>query len=61
MLNRRSTSWRQLNDTQKLALSRDKAISLMLETPVLIKRPVLSTGKKMLIGFKPITYQAEFL
>ena len=61
MLNRRSTSWRQLDETQKSALSRDKAISLMLETPTLIKRPVLDTGKKMLIGFKPENYQAEFL
>ena len=61
MLNRRSTSWRQLDETQKSALSRDKAISLMLETPTLIKRPVLDTGKKMLIGFKPENYQAECL
>ncbi len=61
MLNQRSTSWRQLNDTQKSTLSRSKAITLMLETPTLIKRPVINTGKKMLIGFKPQDYQTELL
>lgn len=59
MLNQRSTSWRQLSDSEKSSLSRDKAITLMLETPTLIKRPVIDTGKKMLIGFKPQDYQTE--
>ena len=61
MLNRRSTSWRLLSDSQKLALSQKKALTLMLGTPTLIKRPVLETGKKMLIGFKPGNYQTELL
>jgi arsenate reductase-like glutaredoxin family protein len=33
----------------------------MLENPTLIKRPVLDTGKKMLIGFKAGNYQNELL
>ncbi len=57
MLNRRSTSWRQLDDQQKDDLSLDKAIALMLETPTLIKRPVLDTGELMLIGFNLDDYQ----
>jgi arsenate reductase len=57
MLNRRSTSWRQLDDKQKGDLSSDKAIALMLETPTLIKRPVLDTGEQILIGFKLDDYQ----
>lgn len=57
MLNRRSTSWRQLDDQQKDDLSLAKAISLMLETPTLIKRPVLDTGKQILIGFNQDDYQ----
>ncbi len=57
MLNRRSTSWRQLDDRQKDDLSLDKAIALMLETPTLIKRPVLDTGELMLIGFNLDDYQ----
>ena len=57
MLNRRSTSWRQLDDKQKDDLSLAKAIILMLETPTLIKRPVLDTGEQILIGFKLDDYQ----
>ena len=57
MLNRRSTSWRKLDDQQKDDLSLDKAIALMLETPTLIKRPVLDTGEQILIGFNQDDYQ----
>jgi Spx/MgsR family transcriptional regulator len=57
MLNRRSTSWRQLDDKRKDDLSLAKAIILMLETPTLIKRPVLDTGEQILIGFKLDDYQ----
>ena len=57
MLNQRSTSWRQLDDQQKDDLSLAKAISLMLETPTLIKRPVLDTGEQILIGFTLDDYQ----
>jgi arsenate reductase len=51
LLNRSSTSWRQLSDEQKSDLSPDKAIQLMLNTPTLIKRPVLDTGGKLILGF----------
>ena len=61
MLNRRSTSWRQLTTDQKENLTREQALSLMLDIPTLIKRPVLDTGKKMLIGFKSEHYQSELL
>jgi len=57
MLNRRSASWRQLDDQQKDNLSSAKAILLMQETPTLIKRPVLDTGEKILIGFNLDDYQ----
>jgi Spx/MgsR family transcriptional regulator len=59
MLNRRSTSWRQLTDEQKSDLNTDKALQLMLDTPTLIKRPILDTGKKLIIGFKAEQYQQE--
>ncbi len=57
LLNKRSTSWKQLNNEDKTDLSKEKAIALMLETPTLIKRPVLDTGDQILIGFNPETYQ----
>ena len=58
LLNQRSTSWRQLSDEQKSDLSEDKAIQLMLEIPTLIKRPILDTGSRVIVGFKAEDYQA---
>jgi len=61
LLNRSSTSWRQLSAEQQADLSLDKAITLMLSTPTLIKRPVLDTGDQLIIGFKADHYQTELL
>ncbi len=51
LLNRSSTSWRQLSAEQQSDLALEKAIQLMLTTPTLIKRPVLDTGDKLILGF----------
>jgi len=59
LLNKQSTSWRKLTDDQKKSISKDSAMQYMLETPTLIKRPVLDTGEKMIIGFKADNYQTE--
>ena len=59
LLNKQSTSWRKLDDDQKKNISRQTALQYMLDTPTLIKRPVLDTGKKMIIGFKVDNYQNE--
>jgi len=59
LLNKQSTSWRKLTDEQKKSVSKVSAMKYMLETPTLIKRPVLDTGEKMIVGFKAENYQAE--
>ena len=59
LLNKQSTSWRKLSDDQKTNISKQTALQFMLETPTLIKRPVLDTGEKMIIGFKADNYQQE--
>jgi len=61
LLNRSSTSWRQLSTEQQTDLTLEKAIALMLSTPTLIKRPVLDTGDQLIIGFKADHYQTELL
>jgi arsenate reductase len=61
LLNRSSTSWRQLSLEQQADLTLEKAIDLMLSTPTLIKRPVLDTGEQLIIGFKADHYQAELI
>ena len=59
LLNRAGTTFRKLPDADKAGIDEAKAISLMLAQPSMIKRPVLDTGAKLLVGFKPALYEAE--
>ncbi|MGH8174917.1 MAG: ArsC family reductase [Steroidobacter sp.] len=59
LLNRAGTTFRNLPDEDRTALSERKAIKLMLAQPSLIKRPVLESGDRLLVGFKPELYFAE--
>lgn len=59
LLNKKSTSWRKLDHNQKNHISKKTALQLMLETPTLIKRPILDTGKKLIIGFEAENYQKQ--
>ncbi len=51
LLNRSSTSWRQLSAEQQSDLTLEKAMQLMLITPTLIKRPILDAGDQLILGF----------
>ena len=56
LLNRAGTTFRKLAETDKRDLNAGKAIDLMLAQPSLIKRPVLETGGRLVVGFKPEVY-----
>src|SRR4029077_51267 len=59
LLNKAGTTFRKLPDSDKEGLTEAKAIRLMLAQPSVIKRPVLELGGgKILVGFKPETYEA---
>ena len=58
LLNKAGTTFRKLPDAEKENLTEKKAMALMLAQPSMIKRPVLDTGGKLLVGFKPDTYEA---
>jgi Spx/MgsR family transcriptional regulator len=58
VLNRAGTTFRNLPAADKTELNEDKAISLMLAQPAMIKRPVLEVDTQVLIGFKPDSYSA---
>lgn len=60
MLNKRSTSYRALSDEQKQQLSEQTVVPLFLETPTLIKRPLLLHGDCCHLGFKAEAYQQLF-
>ena len=57
LLNRRGTTWRKLDDSIKDNIDEASAIEVMLNNPSIIKRPVLESGKILLIGFKQEEYQ----
>ena len=56
LLNKRGTTWRKLDDSIKDSVDETSAIQIMLENPSIIKRPVLSSGKTLLVGFKESEY-----
>ena len=59
LLNTRGLMWKKLSDEERAAVDERKALKLMAQYPSLIKRPVLDTGRKLLVGFTPESYAAE--
>lgn len=57
LLNRRGMMWRKVPQDVKDSIDETSAIGLMLETPSIIKRPVLENEGQLLVGFKPEQYQ----
>ncbi|MEW8084015.1 MAG: ArsC family reductase [Candidatus Thiodiazotropha endolucinida] len=60
LLNRRGMMWRRLDDSVKAEINEENAIRVMLETPSIIKRPVLETDKTLNVGFTEEAYSKLF-
>jgi len=60
LINKRGTSWRNLDDAAKDISSATKVINLLIENPTVMKRPLLINAEIYHIGFKPDQY-AELL
>jgi len=60
LLNRSGTTFRKLRDADREGLTEPKALALMRAQPSMIKRPVLESGGKLLVGFKPEIYAEAF-
>ena len=56
LVNKRSTSWKALDDDVKRTMSAATAIAAILTSPTLIKRPLLATGTQLMVGFKNADY-----
>ncbi|CDX15583.1 conserved hypothetical protein [Mesorhizobium sp. ORS 3324] len=56
LLNKASTTFRELPEADRQSLDEKKAKALMLAKPTMIKRPVLEVGDRILVGFKPEAY-----
>ncbi|WP_258240491.1 arsenate reductase [Pseudidiomarina homiensis] len=51
LVNKRSTSWRQLSDKERALADDGVAIELLQRYPTLMKRPVLSVDEHIAVGF----------
>jgi arsenate reductase len=61
LVNRKGTTWRKLPDERKAEITdAASATALMLESPSVIKRPVLVKDKKSSVGFSDELYQQIF-
>lgn len=58
VLNRRSTTWRQLDDEEKADIDANKARGPMLAHPTLLRRPLLDTGDELLVGYRDGDYDS---
>ena len=61
LLNKRSTSFRNLTDEIKNNLTDDVMTEIILAQPTLIKRPLLKHNQAFLVGFKDSQYQEILL
>ena len=61
LFNRKGTTWRNLTDAQKAAVTgKEAALELMLATTSVIKRPVLAGAGALQVGFTPDLYASVF-
>jgi arsenate reductase (glutaredoxin) len=57
VVNRKGTTWRKLDPaTQARANTKAGAVAMLVEHPSAIKRPVIETGTRLLIGFDAEAY-----
>src|SRR5690554_4353255 len=57
VINKRSTAWRQLNDSQQQVADTAAAVDLLQEYPTLMKRPLLAVNDRFFVGFNESIWQ----
>jgi len=60
LLNRRSTTWKNLSEHDRLEAENGNALALLLAHPALIKRPVLEHEGETAVGFNAAEYATRF-
>lgn len=60
LINKRSTTWRNLPDETKQNMDETLALVVAEDKPTIIKRPVLEMSEKVIVGFSEKNYQELF-
>ncbi len=58
VLNQRGTTWRKLSEAERINVGEASALRLMQEQPSIIRRPLLDTGSRLLLGFSESSYNS---
>ena len=60
LVNRKGTTWRKLPEETRENMDEAIALVVMEELPSIIKRPLLDTGTRHVVGFSPDSYRELF-
>ena len=60
VLNRRGTTFRKLSEADKADIDAAKAVTLLHDSPSMIKRPIVEHDGALLVGFKEDEWSAHF-
>ncbi|WP_062060567.1 ArsC family reductase [Cellvibrio sp. OA-2007] len=60
LVNKRSTTWKELDESTKTNFDETTAVAIISANPTLIKRPLLDTGTQKQVGFKDAEYTRIF-
>ncbi len=60
VVNRRSTTWKQLDTSTRESMNAQSAAAIILQQPTLVKRPLLDTGSSLHVGFSAEQYRELF-
>ena len=57
LANTRGPTWRKIPDEEKVGINETRALALLEKHSSAIKRPVLESGSKLLVGFDPAKFE----
>lgn len=60
VINRKGMTWRKLSDDVKETMNKDNAMTLAMEKPSVIKRPILIKDNMIELGFDARRYEDIF-
>ena len=60
LINRKGTTWRNLPETTKNNVTERNAVELAIGNPSIIKRPLVTSGEKILLGFSEEDFKDVF-
>jgi len=60
LINKRSTTWKELDEVTKANLDNTSIVPVLLDSPTLIKRPLVDHKGELSVGFKAADFAERF-